>query len=247
MLSSDEKQPEGFNLQKGGEQLPSREGHEIRPPSEIIRPVKIGTVPGKGVDKGVVRFGLYNSFNYSLFVPDDYKTISLSLGVTSANQGEGKTTAICNLATAISMGIGRKTLLMDLNPNSPRIHEIFGLSRGPGVAEALSGGDICVAPTQIENLYVMPIGNVAALGSGRPSSFRGMLSSLYKEFEFVLLDLPSVSARNFPTLITNQLTGLIVVVKSRQTKRRDIQKLFRRVREETVLAFVMNEVKENDL
>lgn len=247
MLSSDEKPPEGLNVQKSGEQLPSREGREIRPPSEFIRPVKIGTVPGRSVDKRVIKFGLYNSFNYSLFIPDDYRAINLSLGVTSPNEGEGKTTTICNLATALSIGIGRKTLVMDLNPNNPRIHEIFGISRGPGVAEALSGGEICVAPTQIENLFVMPSGNMGSFVSGKSSSFRGLLASLYKEFDFVLLDLPPVSARNFPTLITNQLTGLIVVVKTRKTKRRDIEKLFRRVREETVLAFVMNEVKENDL
>lgn len=247
MLSSDDITPEGMNLQKSGEQLPSREERELRSPAEVIRPVKVSTVPGRSIDKRVIKFGLYNSFNYSLFIPDDYKSISLSLGVTSPNEGEGKTTAICNLATALSMGIGRRTLVLDFNPNNPKIHEIFGIPRGPGVAEALSGGDICVAPTQIENLFVMPAGSMGAFASGKSSSFRGMLASLYKEFDFVLLDLPSVSARNFPTLITNQLTGLIVVVKTRKTKRRDIEKLFRRVREETVLAFVMNEVKENDL
>jgi protein-tyrosine kinase len=247
MLSSDQKSPEGLNLQKSGEHLPARGESSPAQRSDLIRPVRISTTPGRTVDKKIVRYSLYNSFNYSLFLPDEQKAINLCLGVTSPNQGEGKTTAICNLATALSMGLGRRTLVMDLNLNNPKIHEVFGMSRGPGVSEALAGGEINVVPTQIENLFAMPAGNSAPLAPGRFSSFRGLLNSLFREFEFVLLDLPAVNVRNFPTLIANQLTGLIVVVKSRKTKRRDIEKLFRRVRKETVLAFVMNSVKENDL
>lgn len=247
MLSSDQDRPEGFGLQKSAGQSPLRPENEIRRPTEVIRPIRISTTPGKTVDKNVVNYDLFNSFNYSLFVPDDNKAINISLGITSPNQGEGKTTAICNLASALSMGIGRKTLVMDMNAVSPRIHEIFGLPRGPGVAEALSGQEICVSPTQIENLYAMPAGTSGTVGPSKASLFRGMLASLYREFDFILVDMPSASSRSFPTLIANQLTGLIVVVKSRKTRRRDIQKLFRRVREETVLAFVMNEVSDGDL
>lgn len=241
-----EKPPEGFNLQKSGERLAPQNEDSQNQPGELVRSVRISTAVGRGIDNKTINYGLYNSFNYSLFLPDDYKTIRLTLGVTSPNAGEGKTTAICNLATAISLGIGRKTLVVDLNPNNPRIHEIFRIPRGPGVAEAMAGGEICVVPTQIENLYAMPAGISQTLFQSRSNSFRGMLSALSREFEFILVDLPSVDAKNFPTLIANQLTGLIVVVKQKKTRRRDMNKLFRRVREETVLGFVMNEVNEND-
>lgn len=245
MLNFD-KSSEDLNLQKSGETLRSQNEDIQKQPTELIRPVRISTSVGRTIDHKTVNYGLYNSFNYSLFLPDDYKTIRLSLGVTSPNQGEGKTTAICNLATAISLGVGRKTLVVDLNPNNPRIHEIFGIPQSPGVSEAMSGGDICVVPTQIDNLFAMPAGNLTSLFQSKSSAFRGLLSSLSREFEFVLVDMPSASAKNFPTLIANQLTGLIVVVRTKKTKRRDMNRLFRRVREETVLAFVMNDVNEND-
>ena len=246
MLNSDQDASGGMSLRKNDDRLQPRRESEVRPPGEFIRPVRISSVPGKTVDKKTVRFTLYNSFNYSLFVPDDNRAINLSLGITSPNEGEGKTTAVCNLAMAISTGLGRRTLVMDLNHNNPRVHEIFGVPRSPGVTEALSGSEIFVSPTQVEHLFVMPAGATSALATVKSSMFRGLLSSLFREFEFVLLDMPSVSARNFPTLIANQLTGLIVVVKPKKTKRRDIDRLFRRVREETVLAFVMNQVDEND-
>lgn len=240
------KPPEGLNIQRSRDDLPAQNKNDQEQARELVRSIRISPAAGRGLDSKTINYGLYNSFNYSLFLPDDYKTVRLCLGVTSPNEGEGKTTAICNLATAISLGIGRKTLVVDLNPNNPRIHDIFKIPRAPGVAEAMAGGEICVVPTQIENLYAMPAGSLQTLFQSKSNSFRGMLSALSREFEFIFVDLPSVNSKNFPTLIANQLTGLIVVVKPRKTKRRDMNKLFRRVREETVLAFVMNEVNEND-
>ncbi len=246
MSNTERKLPEDLGLQKNNEHLPSRVDDNERRPVEMIRPVKFSTATGNLLDEKTVTFPLYNSFNYSLFLPEDYSSIKLSLGVTSPNEGEGKTTAVCNLATAISLGTGRRTLVVDLNLNSPRIHKIFGIPRGPGVSEALAGGEICVAPTQVENLFAMPAGSARMIAPNKSGSFRQLTSSLFKEFEFILIDMPAVSEKSFPTLIANQLTGLIVVVKAKKTKRRDINMLFRRVREDTVLAFVMNEVNEKD-
>lgn len=246
MSNSERKPPEELNLQKTNEHLPTRVEHNEQRPAELVKPVKFSTIPGEPIDEKTITYSLYNSFNYSLFLPEDYGSIKLSLGVTSPNEGEGKTTAVCNLATAISLGTGRRTLVVDLNLDNARIHKIFGIPRAPGVTEALVGGEICIAPTQVENLFAMPAGSLHLAVPTGSTSFRQLVSSLFKEFEFILVDMPSVSAANFPTLIANQLSGLIVVVKPKKTKRRDINKLFRRVREETVLAFVMNEVNEDD-
>lgn len=247
MSDSEHKLPEELKLQKTNEHLPSRVEHNEQRPTELVRPVKFGTIPGELIDERTITYSRYNSFNYSLFLPEDYGSIKLSLGITSPNEGEGKTTATCNLATAISLGTGRRTLVVDLNLNSAKIHKIFGIPRGPGVTEALSGGEICVEPTQVENLFAMPAGSSQLIKPTASASFRQLVSSLFREFEFIIVDMPSVSAPNFPTLIANQLTGLVVVVRSKKTKRRDLNKLFRRVREDTVLGFVMNDVNENDL
>ena len=77
-------------------------------------------------------------------------------------------------------------------------------------------------------------------------NFNVIADSLLQKFEFVIVDMASVDAKNFPTLIANQLNGLIVVVESSRTKRRDINRLFRRVNEKNVIGFVMNKVKDED-
>jgi len=235
-----------MNFEKKIEQLPDENQFKEKVPTELIRPVRISATPGTNLDKKFIDYRLYNSFNYSLLLPNEYKPLNLSLGVTSPHQGEGKTTALCNLATAVSLGLGRKTVIVDMSATYPRLDKIFGIPKGPGVSEALQGGEICVVPTQIENLYAMPAGYMKTLANVYSHTFRAVLSSLMMEFEFVLIDMPHVLADDFPTLIANHLTGLVVVIKSGKTKRRDLNKLFRRVHRNKVQAFVMNEVRESD-
>ncbi len=213
---------------------------------KLATPVRFSINLGQSIDQSIVAYHLYNSFNYSLLAPDGNKSIKLSLGITSPNPGEGKTTAVCNLATAISLGSGKRTLIVDCNLTRPRIHEVFGIQRGPGLAEALTGEDIYVTPTQTRNLFALPVGDLQAVPQSSLANFRDILPSLFTEFDFVIVDMPSVNVKNFPTLIANQLGGLIVVVESGTTKRHDVTKLFRKIRGQSVVGFVMNKVNEND-
>ncbi len=230
---------------KKEEILKARLNHE-KNISKYIRPVVVNSKQGRSIDSEIINYNLYNCFNYSLFLSDRTKNLRLSLGVTSPNKGEGKTTAACNLATALSLGSLRKTVIVDLNINNPAVHKILGTPGGPGLTEALMGEDIFVTPTQIENLSVLPAGNIKIIPENKLASFNEILLSLMSEFEFLIVDMPSLSSRNFPTLIANQLNGLIVVLEARRTKRRDIERLFRHVNERNVCGFVLNKVNEND-
>jgi capsular exopolysaccharide synthesis family protein len=57
--------------------------------------------------------------------------------VTSAREGEGKTTSTANLGRALSRA-GHKTLLISADMRHPKLHESFGLEQGPGLAEVLT-------------------------------------------------------------------------------------------------------------
>lgn len=220
------------------------DGKQVR---QYVRPVKISAVTGDMVDRRVVSYQLYNSFNYSAFFPAERRSPIFSIGVTSPGRSEGKTTAVCNLAVALAMGTGRKTVLVDFSITRPSIHEVFGIPPGPGLAEALCGSDICVVPTQLENLFALPAGDRRLFTPNRLSAFREILFSLNNSFEFVLVDLPSAGSRAFPTIIANQLGGLLIVVRPKMTKRREVGRLFRKLHEKSVLGFVMNGVNDDDL
>lgn len=210
------------------------------------KPVIINANTGGNIDNEIVAYHLYNRFNYSLFLPEDRQAMKCSLGVTSPNVGEGKTTTACNLAAALSIGSNRKTVIIDLNVNKPRIHEIFGTVLGPGLSDALLGKEIYVTQTQIENLFVIPAGKTSIIPTNKLANFNKVVHSLLKEFEFVIVDMPSLATKNFPTIIANQLNGLIVVAEVRKTRRRDIDRIFRQVHERNVVGFVLNKVNEND-
>jgi len=78
----------------------------------------------------------------------------------------------------------------------------------------------------------MTAGQTKIIPVKRFSYFNEIATALMHEFEFLIVDMPPVNTRSFPTLIANQLTGLIVVVESRKTKRRDIDRICGRLMNE---------------
>ncbi|MFI5236325.1 MAG: tyrosine-protein kinase family protein [Ignavibacteriales bacterium] len=234
-------------MQKSGIQNNGGRIDRNLPVQKNFKPVIYNSRTAGLVNDKIISYQLYNCFNYSLFINNnDNKNIKYMIGVTSANPGEGKTTTACNLATALSLSSQRKTVLVDLNIDNPRIHDIFGTQISPGITDALHGKEICVTPTKIENLSILPAGNGKSISPKKFINFNSIAYSLLQEFEFLIVDMASVTARNFPTLIANQLNGLIVVVESNKTKRRDINRIFRCVSEKNVIGFVMNKVNDED-
>ncbi len=56
-----------------------------------------------------------------------------SILVTSANESEGKTTTSSNLAWALA-AVGNRVVLADIDFRRPRVHEVYGLPREPGLS-----------------------------------------------------------------------------------------------------------------
>src|SRR5579872_1616276 len=59
-----------------------------------------------------------------------------TIGVTSAAQGEGKSTTVANLAVALAQN-GRGVIVVDADMRRPGQHTLFGLPREPGLATVL--------------------------------------------------------------------------------------------------------------
>jgi succinoglycan biosynthesis transport protein ExoP len=63
---------------------------------------------------------------------------SATILVTSAGEGEGRTTTAANLAVALALA-GRTVILVDADLRRPGLHTVFGIDNGPGLAEVLAG------------------------------------------------------------------------------------------------------------
>jgi capsular exopolysaccharide synthesis family protein len=147
-----------------------------------------------------------------------------SLLVSSPQPGEGKSTTVANLAIAFAQ-LRKRTLLIDADLRKPVQHNVFDLSRGPGLSEYLIG-DVeefhsIISPTKVENLFVVTAGGLPPnpselLGSDRMSR---LVDTLEQEWDMILFDSPPIVAVTDSSMISSEIDALIMVVKAGQTDR----------------------------
>jgi capsular exopolysaccharide synthesis family protein len=112
--------------------------------------------------------------------------------VTSAVNGEGKTTLTAQLAMSLARS-GRRTLLVDFDLRSPSFDEVFGVPKSPGLSEILRGEcdlSSCIHVTDTENLSVLTAGvwDRFALSALANNSVASMFKELREDYEFVIVD-----------------------------------------------------------
>lgn len=147
-----------------------------------------------------------------------------SLLISSSQPGEGKSTTTANLAIAFAQ-LRKKTLLVDADLRNPVQHNVFGLSRGPGLSEFLIGEvkdiDSIIHATKVDNLSIITAGGLPPnpselLGSDRMSQ---LVDQLEKEWDMVLFDSPPIVAVTDASMISSELDAIALVVKAGQTER----------------------------
>ena len=91
-----------------------------------------------------------------------------TLLVTSTVPGEGKSWVTANLAVTFAQA-GKRVVLIDADMRKGRLYTIFKVQPRPGLSNYLSKYsdesnhldlNDYVVPTEVENLYIMPAGNV---------------------------------------------------------------------------------------
>jgi succinoglycan biosynthesis transport protein ExoP len=137
---------------------------------------------------------------------------------------EGKTLSAVNLAIAAAQA-GRRTLIIDGDTRSPRVHKVFGMECRPGLADALEeGGELGerLRRTQVENLWVMTAGK----GQGNPGevlarddSFQQLVYGLRRRFDRIVIDSPPVVAVSDAALMTSAADAVLLVVSAQHSSR----------------------------
>lgn len=167
-----------------------------------------------------------------------------SLMITSAMAGEGKTAIAYNLAATLSFS-GAKTLLVDCNLSSGRLHHVFGVMPEEGFLNVLQQQmpwRKAIVKTCIDNLFLLPRGN--ALAYPAEHFFEAFLKEVYQEFDFIIFDsasiLENVDALSFAPIIDGVLFVVRLTQTSSGTARRALD--FLNARQVNVLGVVCNEV-----
>jgi capsular exopolysaccharide synthesis family protein len=149
-----------------------------------------------------------------------------TLAVTSPGAGEGKTVVATNLAAHIALDVGANALLVDANLRSPAVAQRFGLPRGPGLPELLSGEarveDVLVHPG-IGRLVLLPgsgpLAHAAeALGAPAMGALARELGGRYDD-RIVLFDLPALVSTADAAAFLRYVDAVLLVVAERETDR----------------------------
>jgi polysaccharide biosynthesis transport protein len=134
--------------------------------------------------------------------------------VTSAMQGEGKTSLSSQLATSMATA-GLRTLILDCDLRNPSIHRLFDVALTPGCSEILCQEvDVsdAVQPTSVPNLWMIPAGQcsnrvISALAQGHP--LETLFNRLRGQFDFIVVDTCPVLPVADALLIGQHVDGVV--------------------------------------
>lgn len=176
-----------------------------------------------------------------------------TIGITSAAEGEGKSTTVANLAVALAQ-TGRRVVVIDADLRRAGQHSIFGVEREPGLANVLLGDtdtaqlplqDTGAAGVKLLASGPLPGNTLEALASRR---FDHVLGLARAQADFVLVDTPPAGALADAAVVAPRLEGMLLVVSAGKTKR----DLARRAREQlervnaNILGVVLTDVRADD-
>jgi capsular exopolysaccharide synthesis family protein len=145
--------------------------------------------------------------------------------VTSAAMADGKSTVASGLAIACALA-GRKVLIVDADLRRPSLHRKFNQSVSQGTSVLLAGGEVQIQEDIIENLDFLGVGTVPPNPAELLSSkkLEQAIADWREIYDLIVIDSPPLALVSDGMLIADQADGVILVVRDRETKKRELKK-----------------------
>jgi Mrp family chromosome partitioning ATPase len=167
-----------------------------------------------------------------------------TIGVTSAVNGEGKSTIALGIAAALAADLDSPIVLVELNLTRPAIHKSLGVPAQPGLSEYLRGE--CPLPNALrqitENLFVLPAGDCRNDPARliRLLTRANLLLRMDKSGAVLVLDLPPVLTASYGVLASSMADAVVLVVRAGQTPEKMVKDAIARLDESTLRGIVLN-------
>jgi capsular exopolysaccharide synthesis family protein len=190
-----------------------------------------------------------------------YRTLRTNLGfaeldkpcrsilISSSSPQDGKSTVTANLAVVMAQA-GNKVIIVDCDLRKPVQHKIFQVDNHQGVTNCLLQKlkvEEAVHKGLVDNLDILTSGPIPPnpaelLGSERCKDFWPYLLETY---DYVFIDAPPVLAVTDATILSTQVDGVVLVIRSANTRidlGKEAQEQFTKANAR-LLGVVLNQVK----
>ena len=177
--------------------------------------------------------------------------------ITSTVQGEGKSFITANLAITFAQA-NKKTLIVDSDMRKPRQHVLFKVDMYPGLSNYLSGVTInrtkhktvvedCIYETKIDNLYLMPSGNIPPNPSEllQSNKLNMLMDVIESNFDVIIFDGAPCLLVTDSAIISRVVDSTLIVASENKTKIKDLKEVKRRINHVggNIAGVVFNKVK----
>ena len=197
-----------------------------------------------GKNKSFAAAEAYKLLRTNVFFSFTGETACPVVGVTSSMRGEGKSTTSINLAYSIAE-TRKKVLLIEADMRLPSIPAKLGLNLSPGLSNILvqrTAENVLQHFGENEYLDILTAGDVPPnpselLGSQR---MREIVETARTQYDYIVVDLPPVTAVSDAVAISQMLDGILLVVRNNYAQRGAIKETLRQLKlaDVRILGFV---------
>jgi len=156
------------------------------------------------------------------------------IAITSADQGDGKSTVALN--TAINLGLSNaRVLLVDADLRRPTLHAKLDVANDKGLSDVIVGmADLsdAIRPTAHQGVWLLTAGRpapnpVALLGDAK---FDDVLRKAREHFDYVVVDSPALRAIVDGMIVSYKTEGTVLVVSAESSDHRSVHAAIERLR-----------------
>ena len=169
--------------------------------------------------------------------------------ITSARQGEGKTSTAANLAVALAQA-GRSVVLISADLRNPRVHAVFGIGNEQGLGQVLEGTlplDEAIVETDLADLRILPSGPVDAVDEPVELLQSDRMGEVLQECcrsDFVIIDGPPIFPVADSLVLADLVDGVLFVTDAQSSTQASVAQSRRQIHQVggRILGGILNRV-----
>jgi len=169
--------------------------------------------------------------------------------ITSARQGEGKTSTAANLAVALAQA-GRSVVLISADLRNPRVHAVFGIGNEQGLGQVLEGTlplDEAIVETDLTDLRILPSGPVDAVDEPVELLQSDRMGEVLQECcrsDFVIVDGPPIFPVADSLVLADLVDGVLFVTDAQSSTQASVAQSRRQIHQVggRILGGILNRV-----